>query len=255
MKLGYKNILLIALLALTASCTKEEVSTYDPSFTALNIWVGNEQSAYESVTYNYSYAYEEGNVKFYARISGMPSDHDRTFRLEAYGGDSALIINTIRTEEYVIPAGEIGGEYNVRFNTQMLSDSTLFTNRDGKINFRVVPTGDFAIGTEGRQFFTVILKNYLAKPENWDKANYPRVAISKYFGTYSRTKYQFMIEVLGLIDFDINYNTQTSYDEATNTVSAVYAIYLQQVMQKALNEYNETHDTPLTDEFGVPVLF
>ena len=68
-------------------------------------------------------------------------------------------------------------------------------------------------------------------------------------------KYQFMIEHLGLIDFEINYNTQTSYDEETNVVSAVYAVYLQQVMQRALNEYNETHETPLTDEFGIPVTF
>lgn len=254
MKLG--NIILAStLLVLAASCTKEEVSTYDPSLTALNIWVGNENSAYESVTYNFSYAYEEGAIPFFAQISGMPTDHDRTFRLEPYGGDSALIANTIRTEEYVIPAGSIGGTYNVYFNTQKLSDPSIFTDRDGSINFRVVSNDDFSIGTEGRQLFTVILKNYLAKPSNWDSANYPRVALSKYFGTYSRTKYQFMIEVLGLIDFEINYNTQTSYDEATNTVSAVYAIYLQQVMQKALNEYNETHDTPLTDEFGVPVNF
>ena len=119
----------------------------------------------------------------------------------------------------------------------------------------MVSNDTFSIGTEGHQSFTVILKNYLAKPDNWDSANYPRVALSKYFGTYSRVKYQFMIEHLGLIDFEINYNTQTSYDEETNVVSAVYAVYLQQVMQRALNEYNETHETPLTDEFGIPVTF
>ena len=236
-------------------CDKEEVSTYDTSRTGLDIWVGNAAAVYESVTYNYSYAYEEGSVTFNAQISGMPADHDRTFRLEPFGGDSALMASTIRTEEYVIPAGSIGGTYQVHFNSQKLSSPDLFTKKDGRISFRVAANDEFVIGTENRQQFTVVLKNYLAKPDNWDSANYPRVALSKYFGNYSRVKYQFMIEILGLIDFEINYNTQTSYDPDLNVVSAVYAVYLQQVMQKALADYNASHDTPLTDEYGNPVIF
>ena len=252
---GGESVLFLLFL-LFAACTHDEVPTYDTSQTSLNIWVGTSAGAvYESTTYNYSYAYEEGAVTFYAQISGMPADHDRTFRLEPFGGDSALMANSIRTEDYVIPTGQIGGTYQVYFNTQRLSDPLLFTQTDGTIHFRVVPSETFAIGTENHQEFTVVLKNYLAKPDNWDAANYPRVPLSKFFGTYSRVKYQFMIEHLGLIDFEINYNIQTSYDEEQNMVSAVYAVYLQQVMQRALAEYNATHDTPLTDEFGNPVMF
>ncbi len=255
-----KHIRIIAPLALlllvAGSCSKESVDTYDTGYSALNIWVGNAAGVvYESTTYNYSYAYEEGSVTFYAQIIGMPASHDRTFHLEAFGGDSATMIQTVRTEDYVVPAGATAGTYEVHFNSQTLGDSTLFTDYDGSINFRMVPNEDFDTGSEGHQQFTVILKNYLAKPDNWDTANYPRVALSRYFGTYSRVKYQFMIEHLGLIDFQINYNVATAYNEETNTVSAAYAVYLQQVMQRALNEYNASHDTPLTDEYGLPVTF
>ena len=119
------------------SCDKEEVSTFNTDYTALNIWVGNAAGAvYKSATYNYSYAYEEGSVTFYAQISGMPVDHDRVFHLEPYGGDLQQVVNTIRLEDYVIPAGEIGGEYKVYFNTQKLQSPTLFTTKDGSINFR-----------------------------------------------------------------------------------------------------------------------
>lgn len=252
----YFNIsIFAAVLLLAASCSKEEVSSFDTSYCGLNIWVGTQVAVYETTTYNYSYAYEEGSVTFYAQISGMPADHDRTFRLEAFGNDYDKAASTIRTEDYVIPAGEIGGTYKVYFNSQNLSDPSLFSEEDGRISFRMASNETFSIGTENRQEFTVILKNYLAKPDNWDAANYPLVALSRYFGTYSRVKYQFMIETLGLIDFTISYGASTSYDEETNTVSATYAIYLQQVMQRALNEYNNTHDTPLTDEFGTPVTF
>ena len=251
-----KYILTTLLVVLLASCSKEEVDTYDTSRTALNIWVGTQAGAvYESVSYNYSYAYEEGSVTFYAQLSGMPADHDRTFQLEAFGGDSAIMANTIRTEDYILPAGEVSGVYQVHFNTQLLNDPNMFSQRDGTIHFRLKENNEFAIGTENHQTFTMILKNYLAKPDNWDNANFPRIPLSNYFGTYSRVKYQFMIEVLGLIDFEINYNTQTAYDEERNVVSSVYAVHLQQLMQRALIEYNETHDEPLTDEYGLPVTF
>lgn len=252
----HTSILLIAALFFAASCTKEEVSYFDTSQCSLNIWVGTPAGAvYEATTYNYSYAYEEGNVTFYAQISGMPADHDRIFHLEAFGGDSAIVINTVRTEDYVIPAGEIGGTYQVHFNSQNLESPDLFTTEDGTISFRMVSDEEFAIGTEGRQSFTIILKNYLAKPDNWDAVNFPMQPLSKYFGTYSRVKYQFMIEHLGMIGFEINYNATTAYNEETNVISTAYATYLQQVMQRALNEYNATHDTPLIDEYGIPVTF
>lgn len=247
---------LLAALFILTSCEKEELDSFDTSYAALNIWVGTQAGAvHDNAIYNYSYAYEEGSITFYAQVSGVVTSYDRTFHLEIFGKDSALVVPTVRTETYVIPAGSIGGAYKVYFNTQKLTSKELFSEVDGEVQFRVVPNDTFAIGTERHQLFTVVLKNYLAKPANWDSANYPRVALSKYFGTYSRVKYQFMIEHLGLIDFEINYNAQTSYDETTNVVSAAYAVYLQQLMQSALNDYNNTHDTPLTDEFGVPVSF
>ena len=239
------------------ACSHEEVSTYNTSITGLDIWLGNSSGAvYESTSYNYSYAFEEGGVTFYAQISGMPVDHDRTFHLELFGEDADLARSTVRLEDYILPAGAVSGTYKVYFNTQKLSDPTLFTQTDGHVSFRLVPSDDFIIGTENHQQFTVILKNYLAKPDNWDTANFPHMALSKFFGTYSRVKYQFMIEHLNIVDFDVNYNARTSYDEETNVVSYSYVTsYLVQVMQQALQEYNATHETPLTDEFGNPVEF
>lgn len=257
MKEKMKKLILFACMCFAlVGCEKEEVSTFNTQYTALNIWVGTQAGAvYESAVHNYSYVYEEGDVTFYAQLSGMPADHDRTFHLEAFGGDSALMINTVRLEDYVIPAGAVSGVFRVHFNTRKLTDADLFTTKDGMIYFRVVPHEEFALGTEGHQQFAVVLKNYLAKPTNWETANYPQMPLSHYFGAYSRVKYQFMIEHLGLKDFQVNYNAQTSYDEETNVVSNSYAIYLVQVMQRALVDYNAQHDEPLTDEFGLPITF
>lgn len=256
MKHTIKFTLCVLGLLATAACQKIEVPTYDVSRTGLNIWVGTSTgSIYDQVSYNFSYAYEEGSVTFYARINGMPADHDRTFKLEPYGDMLDSVAATIRDEEYVMPAGAVLGEYEVHFLSKMLPSPTMFSEEDGEIYFRVVPSNNFELGAENMQSFKVVLRNRIAKPDNWDSANYPLVALSKYFGPYSRVKYQFMIEHLGLIDFIISYSAATAYDEATNTVSPAYAVYLQQVMQEKLAEYNATHETPLTDENGDIVIF
>lgn len=246
----------VLCLTATIACQKEEVMKFDSSMSGLNIWVGTSTgSIYEETIYNYSYAIEEGSITFYTRVYGVPTEYDRTFRLEPFGENISQIIPTIRTEEYVIPAGAISGEYKVYFNSQKLPSEDLFSEIDGKVSFRMVENKYFETGAENMQSFTVVLRNRIAKPNNWDSANYPLVALSKYFGTYSKVKYQFMIEHIGLIDFIITYSASTSIDEATNTISPAYAVYLQQMMQQKLIEYNATHDDPLTDENGNSVIF
>lgn len=243
-------------LMLASACQQEEVLKYDTSRTGLNIWVGTSAGAvYEETTYNYSYAYEEGSVTFYARVYGVPAGYDRTFTLEAYGDSIGQILPTIRTEEYVMPAGTVFGEYKVYFNTQKLPSADLFAESDGSVSFRVVPDDTFEAGSEGMQHFTVVLRNRIAKPDNWDSANYPLVPLSKYFGPYSKVKYQFMIEHIGLIDFVISYSASTAIDETTNTISPAYAVYLQQMMQEKLAQYNAANGAPLTDENGDIVIF
>ena len=245
------------------SCSQESVPTYDTNESHLNIWVGTAAGiVYESVSYNYSYAYEEGSVTFYAQITGMPADHDRTFRLEPFGPAAAQVAPSVRDEDFVIKAGAIGGTYQLHFNTQLLPDPTLFSEKEDTVLFRMVPNDEFELGTEKHQEFTIIVKNFLSKPDNWDRVPTRNdmlifKPLKDFFGDYSRVKYQFMIQVLGLIDFQIqaSMGSLPSYVEETNTVSATYANQLVQKMQQALAEYNATHDTPLTDEYGYPVTF
>ena len=254
---------IIAVAMMSISCAHEDVPTYDTSQTGLDIWVGTSGGAvYESVSYNYSYSYDDGTLTFYAQINGLPVDYDRTFRLEPLGDYADIVRATMRQEDYVVRANSIGGTYKIHFNTQALPDPTLFSTEDGIVTFRMVPNDVFNIGTEGHQQFTVVMKNYLAKPDNWDAVPPSQTLfiyepLSKYFGSFSRVKYQFMIQVLGLVDFNIraSMGSLPNYDEETNTISAPYALQLKYKMQSALNEYNATHDIPLTDEYGYEVTF
>ncbi len=238
-----------------AGCSENDTPVYDSDYTALNIWFGTTSTVLDSTTYNYSYTLGESSLTFYARVMGTPVDYDRTFTLEAYDGDLTEADGSYWTTEYTIGAGEYLAQFPIYFDTSKLKDSDSFTETDGHLYFRMAENSEFVAGTASMQNLIVVLKNYLDKPSEWDSATYPYRAYSYYFGTYSKVKYQFMIQETGLIDFHISYTATTPYNEETNTISTSYATYLAQLLEVALEEYNSTHDTPLTDESGSLVVF
>lgn len=243
------------LLLAFASCSKNEYPEFDTNYSALNIWFGTETIPQDSVTYNYSYALGEKSIHFYARTIGALSDHDRTFQLEAYDGDLGEAEGSYSLSEYTIKAGETIGTFDIVFDTSKLKNASSFTQKDGHLKLRMKPNDEFREGAKELQTLTVVLKNYLSKPDNWETATYPMRPLNAYFGEYSKVKYQFMIQELNLVDFQISYNATIMYDEETNTLSNSYANYLVSKMKLALQEYNNTHDTPLTDETGNIVTF
>jgi len=248
-----------AVMTVFAGCSENETPVFDKEYSALNIWFGTDNgtsfTVLDSTVYNYSYSLEEGSVTFNARTIGVPVDYDRTFTLEAYKGDTDLAEGSFSTDTYTIKAGETSAECKITFDTSKLKDTDAFTEQDGHLYFRVVEGSDFQPGTENMNSLCVVLKNYLAEPTEWNSATYPHMTWARYFGAYSRVKYQFMIQILGMQDFTINYRATTAYDKENNEISSNYASYLAERMAMALEEYNNTHDTPLTDETGALVTF
>lgn len=254
-------MLCVAALCL-AGCGDNDRQLFDPSYTALNIWFGTESgSAYESTTHNYSYTLGKDSVMFYARVAGMPVDYDRTFTLEVCDGDKDKAAGSYEMPTYTIKAGEVTAQFPIYFDTSKLSGSSNFGTEaeEGSLSFRLVETDTFRKGAEGYQTLKVILRNYLAKPDEWDtRKSLYAMAWNTYFGTYSKVKYQFMIQHTGLIDFHISYYATVNYDEETNTISTNYATFLRDKLRQYLDEYNsnpENTDTPLRDETGELVEF
>lgn len=249
--------LLIIILSTMNSCETNETPVYDIKYTALNLWFGSETYPTDSISYNYSYAIEEDSVLFYARVIGLATDYDRTFSLEVVDGTIEEAEGSFRTETYTIPAGEILVTCPIYFDTSKLKDESLFNSSEteGYLRFRLAPNDEFVEGAAEYSQLSVILRNYLAKPDNWDSADYPYYALGDIFGEYSQRKYQFMIDVLGIMEFSINRNATVPYDEETNELSYNYANYLLEVLQLALEEYNATHDEPLRDSSGALITF
>lgn len=237
------------------ACNENEYPTYDNSYAAVNIWLGGTNSRVDSMTYNYSYSLAKDSIMFNARVVGEIKDYDRFFTLEAIDGTLEEAQGSYSIAQYCIKAGEYQATFPIYFDKNNLKDSSLFTQNDGSIILALKEDSIFSKGTNGYQDLTIILKNRMAKPDTWDEAVPPQYPYSRFFGSYSERKYQFMISVLGYKDFTIEYNMGVNYDEETNRVSYIYASYLQSKVKLALEEYNATHSEPLMDEYGYPVTF
>ncbi|MDR1719652.1 MAG: DUF4843 domain-containing protein [Dysgonamonadaceae bacterium] len=247
---------MLTMLFVVSSCSKNETPVFDSNYSALNIWFGTASVTLDSATYNYSYSLERDSLMFQARVIGLPVDYDRTFSLETIDGDIGEADGSYETLTYTIPAGETSREFAIYFNTSKLKDSQAFTTRDGHLTFQMSTNDEFAAGANNMRYLRIVLKNYLAKPAEWDTAPSGYRALSYYFGAYSKVKYSFMIQIMGLVDFHISTATAfIGYNVETNTMSTAYAAYMLTRLKVALEEYNASHNTPLTDETGSAVVF
>lgn len=248
----------VVALLLSTSCSQEDIDSYNPSYEALNIGFGSVSSLSEDATFNYSETTGERGLKFYARVTGTPSDQDRTFTLEASGADLDKVKGSFRCDTYVIPAGEVSGEYYIYFDPSKLTDPAVFTTTDGEIVFTVGESSSFEKGAKGQNQLCIKLKNALAMPEDWYTPTGGYRQLSLYFGDYSSEKFQFMIENGCPVNFRVSYNqtANIALDGDVTIINNNYANYLVQVFQLALEEYNEAHpDNHLCDRTGNPITF
>lgn len=245
------------MLIAFSSCQQNTYEQFDPEYKAVNIWVGTELNPLDSTSYNFSYSLEQDSLIFYARLIGTLPTSAQSFTLEAYEGDLDKVDGAYEIGEYTFEPGEYLKQFPILFDPNKLSsnDSSYLSENDGYLKFRLKTTDEVVAGAESYQTIHVIIKNAIAKPDTWDEAVYPQVALYRYFGSYSEVKYKFMIQEIGKVDFKVQYNQTPDYDEATNTFSSAYAKFLKNLMILALDEYNATHSEPLTDEFGFPVTF
>lgn len=84
--------------------------------------------------------------------------------------------------------------------------------------------------------YTITTTAVAEKPEKWD------TYLKRNFGEWGSRKMKFMTDVTGIIDWNINPDSQ-------------YTIYLVAKCKNALNEYNETHEEKLAEADGTLVEF
>lgn len=256
MKLLKYTLPLMALLIL-ASCKKDQYFIFND---VARIQFGPDISRIYTPSFNlvdtlkpYTFYYEpstttQDTVFFDIYAVGGPSNKDRQFKLEQVqvagatnpepGKQYKSFDDPTVNKAYVIKAGEIHAMVPV----VLLRDASLRT-QTFTLRFNVVANDNFKTGEAGNVWRKVVFTDRLSQPAAWDAS-----AVLYYYGKYSVTKHQFMIEQTGE-KWDQDFMSGLPSDYALLT-------FWRGKLKTLLIDYNNAHPgNPLKDETGELVLF
>ena len=240
-----KYLLLLIGILLFASCKKDEIPFYSGE-AGVSFYLTSNES--DSLSYSFAYSFiekQKDTVFLKVRILGAPADHPRKMTVVAANGTTARKGVDFDLPDFVIPAGAITALYPVIvYNTPEMKTKTfrLIAEIVGNQDFKPGATGEETgsvnenyPGTISLLKIKIDINNQLTEPSYWDDVAWA-------FGSFSVTKFKFMIGVTGLTDF--------SYEAIGDEGSYNLPVKL----TNALDAY-ELINGPLIDEFGQRVTF
>jgi hypothetical protein len=235
--------LLVILIGMLISCKKEGLTAYTEEpriyFNLLRAELHNTHPNSFANNILVDFSSEPRKVQtdtllLRVQASGLALDIDNGFNGQV--GLDYKILN----EQLFIPAGGYDTVVYVVALRQpdMTTEQRTFAFRlEANDYFGLGPLADTLTNNYKRVTEVKIrARDILTKPQNWD------TFLANHFGSYSETKYRFMIDVLERSTIP----TGTSASTMRGYVSK---------LTNALNEYNTTHPKPLTDENGDLVEF
>lgn len=184
-------------------------------------------------------------LKIKVKTMGFPTEYDRVVR------GKALVDGTTAVEglhfdfiDGIVKAGQVEGLLSL-----LVYRTADIKSRSVQLNMTLAETKDFKAGVVEDNFFSVTWSDNLVKPANWDGF----ISLSSFFGDYSTVKYQFIYDVLGILNFPLQQSGREPLKEGE--YSSGMMMDFKRRLKEALIQYNSTHNTPLTNENGVLVTF
>lgn len=237
------------IMAAFTSCKKSELTAYDqPAQVQFYKLFDNPRKD----SFVYSFAIKPATmladtVRLPVRITGVAMDKDRMINLKAVADSSNAVEGTdYKIHRAIIRAGHYQDSVEiVVFRRPEMKDA------EKKLLLEIIASADFQPGlvntpaandqlklSGGSIRMLVKINDFLTKPSNWDQY------LTTYFGTYSRVKYAFIIQVTGRSEFPFG---------ATGLPFGQFGAY-QTMMRQALADYVKDHG-PMIDENGNTISF
>lgn len=228
------------LLVLLAGCKKDDIPTFSGT-DGISFYI-DYYSDPDSISYSFALqatAKTRDTVFIPMRLVGKASGVDRGIKLKALTGSTARANVDYILPEVKLPANQLSINYPL-----IVLNSAEMKTKTFKVILGVDPASELVEGSAGTvadysknlKQMKINITGLLIKPSYWT------TDIDRYYGTFSVTKFQFMIKTTGLLDF-------------SPSVIGVAALYrLQAQLKTAIALYNQANG-PLIDEFGNPVTF
>ncbi len=248
------TIISSALLVLLTGCKKSDPTSYN---SPAMVYFYNAPGFSTNDSSIYSFAIKPNSlmldtVRIPIRITGIAQNQDRVVNVQVIAASSTAVAG----QDYqILPCKILAGQYSGTLNIQVIRNTPAMTIADRALQLQLVASSDFIPGisntvstssTSTTTFTTaggvlnyqLKINDYLSMPSNWNPY------LASYFGTYSRVKYKFMIDVTGGV---YDYPAGPAFPPAIRLSVSQLVAYLNQFVD-ALNIYNATHSTPLRDE-------
>lgn len=254
---NYTNTTIFAIAAivflLLSSCEKPLDAAYEQDARIYFFERQNDPQQTRITNRSFSFLLEPSTVTrdtvfIKVKTMGNPAAHDR-FTL---GQAIAEGTNAVEGVDYdfipgLIPAGEVVGNLPIILYRTERSKTT-----DLLLNLTIAETPDFKVGVIEDDRFTFTWSDKISKPGNWDTPNFGIVYI---FGAYSEAKYRFIIDVLGIADFNLQTCARCPLVPGEYTYAAMLDFKAQ--LTEALQAYNRANPgNPIIDEItGMPISF
>ncbi|SMD10395.1 DUF4843 domain-containing protein [Pedobacter nyackensis] len=251
------QFLSLILLLIMASCKKEELMYEDKA----GIYIDKEKFVGVRDSTSYSFAEKANTVMLDTiyipvKISGNMSPVDRIVPLKVDENLTTALAGThYQILETKIKANEITGRVpilikrtadlkakQVRLYVKIATSAEFplqIMNTKTNNTFNGEPVGTYVPG------YLIKLSDQLLKPDTWDASG---SWFKLFFGTYSATKYKFIIDITGRVVWG-----PRARDSAESPTAAQMYIYLAKLVS-ALYEYEKVNG-PMIDETGNQVTF
>lgn len=192
---------------------------------------GTDSLEFSFVTSPYDVTEVTMEIKLHVMGNASPFDRVAQVRVESQKTTAADPHYSMPLK-VVIPANAYTAVLPLKlFRTPDLQENTV------RLFVSVEDSPDFKPGVRERSHLLVKWNDILSMPQNWD-------SLVEFFGTFSMVKYRFIINTLGITEFD------------TSKMSWARLMDYKIVLQNALNEYNAANPgNPLQDENGQFVTF
>ncbi len=250
MKFRTLFVLFVTLLTSLLSSCEKEIDTYqdDPRLYFFERAADLVQTRISSKSFSFvpfPSTVLTDTIKIKVKTMGLARDYDRMLK------GVTVLVGTTATEgtnyafvEGTIKAGQVEGYLPVvLYRTADIKTKSL------TLNLTIAETKDFKPGVIEDQTFSLNWSDDLVKPANWDGI----ISLNFYFGTYSRAKYRFIIDVTGITDFPLQQSGRVPLNPGEYSNSMMNDVKLR--VKEALATYNASHTVPLTDENNVLVTF
>lgn len=242
-----KYFLPAALLFILGSCTKSELTSYaEPDM----VYIYKDYFGTKNDSTTYSFAIKANSltkdtIKIPVRIMGLAKSTDRVVNV-AIVTDSTTAVAGQHFD--LLPTVIKAGQYtaNIEVLVKRAADLQL---AEVKLLLEINESADFKPGVPattpvnpragGNLRYKIKLNDILTKPSNWD------TRLTTFFGTYSKVKYLYIINVTGLTEFNYGVSGGPSYNEM---------VYYNILLRTAMANYVAANG-PLLDENGIAVTF